>query len=870
MAEEARYRLPRVVVPRRYDLTLEPDLDAATFSGSEDVQVEIRERLDEVVLNADDLVISSGWLERNGSRLGVVDVRIDAGTERAHVRLDGEADPGEWVLHLEFGGRLSDRMQGFYRSTYEGEDGGTRTVATTQFESTDARRAFPCWDEPDLKAVFGMSLVVRESDLAISNGPEVEREPLGDGRVRLRFADTMPMSTYLAAFVVGPMEATEPVDVDGVPLRVVHQPGKGHLTAYGLEVGAFCLRFFAEYYGIPYPDAKVDLVALPDFAQGAMENLGCITFRENLLLVDPEKATQPELAAVADVIAHELAHMWFGDLVTMRWWNGTWLNEAFATFMEILAVDAYRPDWERWTQFLRTRSQAFEIDALGSTRSIEYPVASPDDAAGMFDTLTYTKGAAVLRMLEQYLGAERFRDGIRKYLADHRFGNTETHELWEAIEAATGEPVRRIMDGWIWQGGYPMISADLEDGRVRLSQQRFLLSGESDEGAWDVPLLVRTGGETRPVLIEPEGASVAAPAEEPVIVNAGAHAFARVRYDAALLERVTASLEDLSADERTQLVDDAWASVVSGRTAASEFVRFADAFAGETELTVWSALLQGMSWCERFLDAGAARTPPDLGSRSGRPRARAHRMGATGGRARPHAFAPRNAAHGARGARRRSERPGAGPGDRARGALGRRRGSLPRRGLGGDRRRRGRAAGVRGVPPGPTDRCHAAGAAPLPLRAPGLPGRGARRSDPGARARRGRAAAERAVAVRPRDGQPGARRARLALREGPLGRDRGPVRAVDDRLRRRGRPVPDHARARRRRRRRSSPSNPIPQSALQLEQTLERQRVNAELRRRAAPDLRGVLLRHPLRAGTGPIRACGAEAWSPPAQAPRR
>jgi puromycin-sensitive aminopeptidase len=448
-----------------------------------------------------------------------------------------------------------------------------------------------------------MSLVVREGDLAISNGPEIERQPLGDGRVRLRFADTMPMSTYLAAFVVGPMEATEPVDVDGVPLRVVHQPGKGHLTSFGLEVGAFCLRFFAEYYGIPYPDAKVDLVALPDFAQGAMENLGCITFRENLLLVDPEKATQPELAAVADVIAHELAHMWFGDLVTMRWWNGTWLNEAFATFMEILAVDAYRPDWERWTQFLRTRSQAFEIDALGSTRSIEYPVASPDDAAGMFDTLTYTKGAAVLRMLEQYLGAERFRDGIRKYLADHRFGNTETHDLWEAIEAATGEPVRRIMDGWIWQGGYPMVSADLDGERVRLSQRRFLLPGAIEEGAWDVPLLVRRGGETRPVLVEPEGAWVDALGEGPVVVNAGAHAFARVRYDRALLERITGSLADLSTDERTQLVDDTWASVAAGRSPASEFCRFAAAFAGETELTVWSALLQGLSWCERFLHA---------------------------------------------------------------------------------------------------------------------------------------------------------------------------------------------------------------------------------------------------------------------------
>ncbi|HZD17116.1 MAG TPA: M1 family metallopeptidase, partial [Actinomycetota bacterium] len=601
---DPRYRLPRSVAPRRYDLVIEPDLEAGTFAGSEDVRVEIREPLDEVVLNAADLEVSDGWLEGPGGRLEATEVRIDPETERAHVRLEGQAEPGEWTLHLSFAGMLSDRMRGLYRSTYVDEAGVTRTIATTQFESTDARRAFPCWDEPDLKAVFAVTVVAPEGLLAISNGPEVERVPGGDGRVRIRFADTMPMSTYLVAFVVGPMEATAPVDVDGVPLRIVHVPGEGHLTAFALEVGAFCLRFFADYYGIAYPDRKMDLVAIPDFAQGAMENVGCVTFRDNLLLVDPEKATQPELAAVADVIAHELAHMWFGDLVTMRWWNGIWLNEAFATFMEILAVDAFRPDWERWTQFLRTRSVALEVDALQSTRSIEYPVHSPDDASGMFDTLTYTKGAAVLRMLEQYLGAQRFRDGIRKYLADHRFGNTETHDLWDAIEDATGEPVRRIMDGWIWQGGYPIVVAELEDGNVRLSQQRFLLSGERAPGSWDVPLLVRRGDGREAVLVEAVGATVTVEPGQALIVNAGAHAFARVRYEEPLLSRVSGALDRLSADERTQLVDDAWAATVAGQAGAAAFCRFVEAFAGETELPVWQAILQGLSWCERFLDAG--------------------------------------------------------------------------------------------------------------------------------------------------------------------------------------------------------------------------------------------------------------------------
>jgi puromycin-sensitive aminopeptidase len=603
--DEARYRLPRTVVPRRYDLVIEPDLDAGTFVGSERVALEIAEPVEEIVLNAVDLSIGEGGrLEGPSASIEVRDVRVDPETERAHLRLDGTADPGEWTLSLEFAGTLSSQLHGLYRSTYEDETGAVHTIATTQFESTDARRAFPCWDEPDLKAVFGVTLVAPEGFLAISNGPEIEREPGTDGRVRYRFADTMTMSTYLVAFVVGPLEATDPVDVDGVPLRIVYPPGKRHLADFALEVGAFCLRFFRDYYGIPYPDRKVDMVALPDFAQGAMENLGCITYRESLLLVDPRTATQPELALVADVIAHELAHMWFGDLVTMRWWNGIWLNEAFATFMELLAVDAYRPEWERWSQFLRTCSVALEVDALRSTRSIEYPVHSPDDAAGMFDILTYTKGAAVLRMLEQYLGPERFRDGIRRYLDEHRFGNTETHDLWDAIEKVTSEPVRRIMDGWIWQGGYPLVSAAQRDGSVALEQRRYLLSGDESETTWEVPMLVRVGESTRPVLVDPEGSTVEAPGDGVVVVNAGVHAFARVSYDDALLDRVTAAITTLSTDERTQLVDDTWAAVLAGDRSAVDFCRFARSFETEDELPVWQGLLQGLGWIERFLRAG--------------------------------------------------------------------------------------------------------------------------------------------------------------------------------------------------------------------------------------------------------------------------
>ncbi|MDH5223426.1 MAG: M1 family metallopeptidase [Actinomycetota bacterium] len=598
-----RYRLPRTVVPSRYDLVLEPDLEAATFSGTVDISVEVHERVTQVVLNALDLAIDGATVHgANGTSLGVTEISLDDDLQRATLTLEEAADPGSWNLTMAFRGELNDQLHGFYRSTYT-DDVGTHTIATTQFEAADARRAFPCWDEPDLKAVFSVTLVVPDGVAALSNGPEVGREPAGDGRTRVRFAETMPMSTYLVAFVVGRLEITEPVDVDGVPLRVVHLPGKGHLAGFALEAGAFSLRYFTDYYGLPYPERKVDFVALPDFAQGAMENTGLITYRESLLLVDPEHATQPELENIADVVAHELAHQWFGNLVTMRWWNGIWLNEAFATYMALATIDAWRPDWERWNSFGRYNTAAKEVDALRSTRAIEYPVHSPDDAAGMFDVLTYQKGASILRMLERYLGEDRFREGIRLYLARHAYGNTETHDLWHEIEESSGEPVRRIMDQWIWQGGYPLVTASPDTDGVRLDQRRFVADGGTDHTTWDIPLRVRPlGGAESSVLVPVDGIVAAVPADGAIVVNAEASSFVRVRYEGDLVERLAERLDEVAPLERYGLVDDHWAAVTSGAAPASEFVAAAARYGNEDDLAVWQSLLQGLGWCDRFLE----------------------------------------------------------------------------------------------------------------------------------------------------------------------------------------------------------------------------------------------------------------------------
>jgi puromycin-sensitive aminopeptidase len=617
-SELDRYRLPRSVVPSHYDLVLEPDLDAATFTGTAEVDVEVVEPVDEIVLNALDVEITSARLVGpNGTAL-VGTVSYDADTERAMIALDEAAAPGSWRLDLTFTGELNDKLVGFYKSTFTDDDGGKHTIAVTQMESTHARRAFPCWDEPDFKATFAVTLVVADGLTALSNAAQIADEPTDDGRRRVRFATTMTMSTYLVAFIVGPLEVTEPTTTKGgVPIRIAHPPGKGHLTPYALDAAAFCLDFFAEWFDIAYPGDKLDLVAVPDFAFGAMENLGCVTFREVLLLIDPDTATQPELERLVDVVAHELAHMWFGDLVTMGWWEGIWLNEAFATFMEMLATDAYRPQWQRWVSFGLSRTAAFDVDALANTRPIEFPVISPEDAEGMFDLLTYEKGAAVLRMLEQYLGAEVFQAGIRGYLRTHEYGNTVTTDLWDAIEEASGEPVRRIMDTWIYQGGFPIIGVSTEAGgaRIRLTQQPFRsldpTGEEPSRGEWAVPVTLRIGrGDSSTierVLLDADTTTVDldAPADW-VLVNADSSGFYRAHYSPAARDALIDARGALSSLERYSLVDDAWAAVLAGELDAPAFLDLTRRLAAdETDLSVWQRLAAGLGSLDRIMPDSA-------------------------------------------------------------------------------------------------------------------------------------------------------------------------------------------------------------------------------------------------------------------------
>ena len=582
----ADHRLPRNVLPHHYELELAPDLVAHTFDGTVVIETTVVEPTDRISCNAAELIVHEAVAVASGQRIPL-SVTVDEADQRLYLDASEPWAVGPLRLEVSFSGVLNDRLRGFYRSTLITDDGTEHTIAATQFQSTDARRAFPCFDEPDLKATFGVSLVVPEDLLAISNGAQASRTPLGDGTDRAVFVDTIPLSTYLVAFVVGPLEATEPVDVDGVPVRIVHAPGRAHQTAFALEVAAHSLRWFAAWYDLEVPGGKVDLVALPDFAFGAMENLGCITFREVLLLVDPDEADQRELEAVASVISHELAHLWFGDLVTMRWWNGIWLNEAFATFMEVKAVEAWRPDWDMWSGFCANRAAAFDVDALASTRPIEYPVVTPADAESMFDVLTYEKGAAVVRMLEQFLGEEAFRDGVRHYLSNHLGGNTDNADLWAALEATSGQPVGDLMENWIFHGGHPLVEATAGDGRCTLSQRPFRYDGRDDGTRWQVPVRLRTTvGEHRvllhdqPMIVELDG---------PLLTgNADAAGFHRT----SLSEAPRPAL--LTAAERAMAVDDRWAATLAGHHDPATFTDFAAAFANDSDLAVWQAVLRGL------------------------------------------------------------------------------------------------------------------------------------------------------------------------------------------------------------------------------------------------------------------------------------
>ena len=603
------YRLVRAVVPSAYRIFITPDLDAATFAGRVEIDVDVSEPLGEVTLNARNLNLGAATLTSAGTAHRSSEPTLEEKYETATFSFDETVHSGPATIEIAFMGVLNDRLLGFYRSTFVDAHGVTHTIATTQFENSDAREAFPCWDEPSFKATFQVNLTVPSELAAYSNTKVTSNTDLGNGQRTFSFAPTMKMSTYLVAFVVGPFEETEAVDVLGTPLRVVHIAGQSELTGLALEAGEFALRFFSDYFDIPYPGDKLDMIAIPDFAFGAMENLGCITYRETALLIDPMNASHAEKERVAAIVAHEIAHMWFGDLVTMEWWEGIWLNEAFATFMEVFCTDAFRPEWKMWVAFGIVRDVALQIDGLHTTRPIEYEVISPAETRGMIDPLTYEKGGGVLRMIEQYMGPTVFRDGIRLYLKRHSYANTVTTDLWDALEEVSGHPVRDVMDTFILQGGHPMVT--LEGGFVR--QEPFAYGpsrGRSPSAigkSWLVPVLLRSldGGDVQRLLLADSPAAITI--ARPVVLNAGGSGVFRSRYGTDELAALTPRMDELDDVERVTLVADSWAALFAGAISAADFYAVAKGLGAKDEPSPWLTIATAVDHIARGLDdAGRA------------------------------------------------------------------------------------------------------------------------------------------------------------------------------------------------------------------------------------------------------------------------
>ena len=465
MAEQERVLLPDDVAPKRYDLTLKPDLERFTFDGSESVDVEVKTATRRIVVHATELEIHSAVLVRDGVSREPASIEANEEEETVAFVFGETLEPGPARLAIEFTGQLNDKMHGFYRGVYH-QDGEKRIMAVTQFEATDARRAFPCWDEPAQKAVFAVTLVVPEDRVAVSNMPPSEVETGDDGLKTVRFADTPVMSTYLLAFIVGEFDYVETETKEGVTVRVYTPVGRREQGRFALDVAARTLSFFHEYFDIAYPLPKMDLLAIPDFAAGAMENWGAVTYRETAILVDPEESSAGTRQRVAIIVAHELAHQWFGNLVTMEWWTHLWLNEGFASWIEFLAVDHLFPEWDMWTQFVYSDfGRALSLDGLKSSHPIEIEVRDPKQISEIFDGISYSKGASVIRMLAAYLGADTFRSGLQRYLERHQYANATTEDLWQALAEESGKPVKQIMDTWTKQTGYPLLSVDASRGR---------------------------------------------------------------------------------------------------------------------------------------------------------------------------------------------------------------------------------------------------------------------------------------------------------------------------------------------------------------------------------------------------------------------
>ena len=612
MTQSERRILPEDVIPQKYKLFLEPNLDTFTFDGEVEISVEIINKTDRITLNAAELTIFSTSIQI-GENTILGDSLESADDETITIDLGEQYSPCQATVKIKFSGELNDRLLGFYRSQYLDTNGETKYLAATQFESTDARRAFPCWDEPERKATFDVTLKIAQDLTAISNMPVVNVSNDSLNTKTITFEETPVMSTYLLAFIVGDLKCVEQTSKHGTLMRVWATAGNESKGNYALQTSLDLLDFYNDYFGIKFPLPKLDHLAIPDFAAGAMENWGAITYREVALLVDPENSSAGTRQIVASIISHEMAHMWFGDLVTMKWWNDLWLNESFASWMGDKAVDAIHPEWDMWTQFLTSdTASAFSLDGLTNSHPIEQEVNNPAEIGQLFDAISYSKGGSVLRMLEDYIGAESFRVGISNYLNKHSYGNAETSDLWDALGEASGKPVAEVMNSWVQQTGFPVLNVSREKTAFSLSQNKFLFENintdNDDTTIWQIPVKISTK-ENNPAAAQlmktaNDRIQISGDYENWYKVNPEQTGFYRVRYAPDDLARLESAVRngELGGKDRLGLQGDAYALCRAGYTSATSFLSLAESYSHETEAPVLSDLASSLRGIDNLIN----------------------------------------------------------------------------------------------------------------------------------------------------------------------------------------------------------------------------------------------------------------------------
>jgi len=565
-----------------YDIQFEPIFTNFIFNGTEIITLTTT-TTDSFTLNAAELEINNCYLIYKGKTIKVKS-SLNQKKETLNIKTSKKVS-GKIKICIEFKGTLNDRLLGFYRSKYKDESGKTKHLATTQFEAADARRAFPCWDEPAVKATFDVSLLVEKHMTAISNMPEKSKNSV-NSKVLVEFQRTPIMSTYLLYLGVGEFEFLQD-KLRNIKIRVITTKGNKKKAKLSLDLTKKFLSEYEKYFGIKYPLPKLDMLAIPDFAAGAMENWGAITFRETILLYDPKTSSTRTKQYIAEVISHEIAHQWFGNLVTMKWWNDLWLNESFATFMATKIVDRFYPEWDYWDQFLDdAMNTAMSLDSLKTSHPIDVNVNHPSEIREIFDSISYDKGGCILRMLEHFVGEKNFQKGLQKYLTKHQYDNAQGSDLWNAIGQVSKQPIDKMMKTWINQVGFPLLEVKRNTSTLTLKQSRFLLEGDKNPSkkTWSIPLVIEEGNQRMKKLMTKKSEKIHLKNKDRnFIINSGRTGFYRIQYDKETLENLSLLIEEKILDhvDRWSLQNDYFAQAVSGKKNIQEYLDFTSAYYDE-------------------------------------------------------------------------------------------------------------------------------------------------------------------------------------------------------------------------------------------------------------------------------------------------